>query len=50
MGAHPGHIKADIETGLPRPRVEAEVKSSARFDELRRIVREALRHGQPAAA
>jgi NitT/TauT family transport system ATP-binding protein len=49
MGAHPGHIKADIETGLPRPRVEAEVKSSARFDELRRTVREALRHN-PAAA
>jgi NitT/TauT family transport system ATP-binding protein len=51
MAAHPGRIKADIETGLPRPRSDSDVKSSARFDELRRLVREILRDTQaPAAA
>jgi NitT/TauT family transport system ATP-binding protein len=51
MGARPGRIAADIETGLPRPRSESDVKSSARFDELRRLVRETLRQTQaPAAA
>ena len=49
MGARPGRIKADIATELPRPRTGADVKSSARFDTLRREVREALRH-DPAAA
>jgi NitT/TauT family transport system ATP-binding protein len=43
MAAHPGRIKADILTGLPRPRLDSDVKSSARFDELRRQVRETLR-------
>jgi NitT/TauT family transport system ATP-binding protein len=43
MGARPGRIKADILTGLPRPRTESDVKSTARFDELRRQVREILR-------
>jgi NitT/TauT family transport system ATP-binding protein len=51
MGARPGRIKADIETGLPRPRGDSDVKSSARFDELRRLVRETLRDTQaPVAA
>src|SRR5262249_58553058 len=51
MGARPGRVKADVETGLPRPRAESDVKSSARFDELRRLVRETLRDTQtPAAA
>ncbi len=51
MAARPGRIKADILTGLPRPRFESDVKSSARFDELRRQVRETLRDSHaPAAA
>jgi NitT/TauT family transport system ATP-binding protein len=51
MGARPGRIAADIITGLPRPRTETDVKSSARFDELRRQVRETLRDTQaPKAA
>jgi len=51
MGPRPGRIAADIETGLPRPRSESDVKSSARFDELRRLVRETLRNTQaPVAA
>jgi len=51
MGARPGRIAADIATGLPRPRSDSDVKSSARFDELRRLVRETLRQTQaPAAA
>jgi NitT/TauT family transport system ATP-binding protein len=49
MGARPGRIAADIETGLPRPRSESDVKSSARFDELRRRVREILRDAQQSA-
>jgi NitT/TauT family transport system ATP-binding protein len=51
MGSRPGRIAANIETGLPRPRSDSDVKSSARFDELRRLVRETLRNAQaPAAA
>jgi NitT/TauT family transport system ATP-binding protein len=51
MAARPGRIAAEIQTGLPRPRSESDVKSSARFDELRRQVRETLRLAQqPAAA
>jgi NitT/TauT family transport system ATP-binding protein len=51
MAARPGRIKADILTGLPRPRTESDVKSSARFDELRREVREILRDSHaPVAA
>ncbi|HJX21507.1 MAG TPA: ABC transporter ATP-binding protein, partial [Steroidobacteraceae bacterium] len=45
MGARPGRIKADIATELPRPRDEA-AKSSPRFDELRRLVRDKLRHDE----
>ena len=43
MGANPGHIKADIATELPRPRADSDVKSSPRFGELRRVLRDALR-------
>jgi NitT/TauT family transport system ATP-binding protein len=51
MASRPGRIKADIVTNLPRPRSDSDVKSSARFDELRRQVRETLRDTQaPAAA
>ena len=49
MGARPGRIKADIATGLPRPRDEA-AKSSPRFDELRRLVRDKLRHDETPVA
>jgi NitT/TauT family transport system ATP-binding protein len=49
MGARPGRINADVVTGLPRPRVDADIKSSARFNDLRRIVRDALRHERAAA-
>jgi NitT/TauT family transport system ATP-binding protein/sulfonate transport system ATP-binding protein len=49
MGARPGRIKADIATELPRPRAEA-AKSSPRFDELRRLVRDKLRHDEAPAA
>jgi NitT/TauT family transport system ATP-binding protein len=50
MSPRPGRIAADITTGLPRPRAELEVKSSARFDELRRDVRIALRHDRAPPA
>src|SRR3954469_11967357 len=50
MGARPGRSKADISTERPRPRDEA-AKSSPRFNELRRLVRDKLRHDEaPAAA
>lgn len=43
MEARPGRIKADILTDLPRPRETGDdTKSSARFDELRRLLRAAL--------
>jgi NitT/TauT family transport system ATP-binding protein len=50
MGARPGRIVADILTDLPRPRAEADVKSSARFVELLREVRGALRSTETLAA
>ena len=51
MSSRPGRIAADIATELPRPRAESEVKSSARYSELQRIVRAALKQGQmPLAA
>jgi NitT/TauT family transport system ATP-binding protein len=51
MAPRPGRIKADVLTGLPRPRGELDVKSLPRFDELRQTIRQALRHdAQPAPA
>ncbi len=50
MGAHPGRIVADITVDLPRPRYESDVKSSARFGEIRHLVREALREAEPQEA
>ena len=50
MSSRPGRISADIMTELPRPRADLDVKSSARFDELRHIVRNALRHDRAVAA
>jgi NitT/TauT family transport system ATP-binding protein len=50
MTARPGRISADVMTELPRPRADLDVKSSARFDELRHIVRHALRPAHAAAA
>jgi NitT/TauT family transport system ATP-binding protein len=51
MGSRPGRIAADIATGLPRPRVDSEVKSSERYAELQRLVRTALKqHQTPLAA
>jgi NitT/TauT family transport system ATP-binding protein len=49
MAPRPGRIKADIVTGLPRPRSEVDVKSLPRFDELRHSIRQALRHDAEAA-
>jgi ABC-type nitrate/sulfonate/bicarbonate transport system ATPase subunit len=50
MRSHPGRIVADVETDWARPRTEGDVKSMPRFDELRRLVRDALRDGHAAAA
>ncbi|MFL6796529.1 MAG: ABC transporter ATP-binding protein [Xanthobacteraceae bacterium] len=49
MGAHPGHIRADVMTALSRPRVAADVKASPRFAELQAICRDAL-HGRGKVA
>lgn len=49
MGARPGRVVADILTELPRPRTE-EVKSSQRFNELQRILRDTLRVDRSQAA
>ena len=45
MGAHPGHIRADVMTGLTRPRISDAIKSSPRFVELQAICRRALHTG-----
>jgi NitT/TauT family transport system ATP-binding protein len=51
MRARPGRIVADIATELPRPRTDSDVKSSARFAEVQRSVRAALKQAQtPLAA
>ena len=50
MQARPGRIRADVAIDLPRPRTDYDVKSSARFAELRGQIREALRSGEPAQA
>jgi NitT/TauT family transport system ATP-binding protein len=50
MGAHPGHVKADVMTGLPRPRDAQDVRTSTRFAELQRQFREALRPDQRQAS
>jgi ABC-type nitrate/sulfonate/bicarbonate transport system ATPase subunit len=50
MGAHPGHIRADVMTGLARPRISDEIKTSPRFVELQAICRRALHAGSPVAA
>lgn len=50
MGAHPGHIRADVMTGLARPRVSDEIKTSPRFVELQAICRHALHAGNRADA
>ncbi len=50
MGAHPGHVKDDVLTELPRPRDTQDVRSSARFTELQARFREALRPAPQAAA
>jgi NitT/TauT family transport system ATP-binding protein len=49
MGTRGGRIKADVVIDLPRPRYESDVKSSARFGELRHEIREALQSDQPVA-
>ena len=50
MGAHPGHVRDDVTTGLARPRSGSDVRSSARFTELQARFREALRPGRREAA
>jgi NitT/TauT family transport system ATP-binding protein len=50
MGARPGHIRADVMTGLTRPRVSDEIKTSSRFVELQAICRRALHAGNRADA
>jgi NitT/TauT family transport system ATP-binding protein len=50
MGAHPGHIRADLVTGLARPRVASDIKQSPRFAELQAICRRALQAGGRAEA
>jgi NitT/TauT family transport system ATP-binding protein len=50
MGAHPGHIRADVMTDLARPRVSDEIKTSPRFVELQAICRRSLHAGIQAAA
>ena len=42
MAARPGRVKADVATEMPRPRSGADVKVSARFDALRKLIRGAL--------
>jgi ABC-type nitrate/sulfonate/bicarbonate transport system ATPase subunit len=49
MGARPGHIRMDVSTGLPRPRIADDVKTTPRFVELQATCRRAL-HDVPGAA
>ncbi len=48
MTARPGRVKADVLIDLPRPRYESDVKSSARFGELRGLIRDSLRRESAA--
>ena len=50
MGAHPGHIRADVMTDLERPRVSDKIKTSPQFVELQAICRRSLHAGTQAAA
>ena len=49
LGAHPGHVKADMLTELPRPRDPGRVRASNRFVALQTRFREDLRPIQVAA-